>query len=184
MTKKLFSNDCIARLTRPPVSSSAISAVGSGVGSGVGVGFGWNTDELADRMLGITGVVSADVGAGPLELVMLALMDRGIRIHVARWGIELSLLAIGLALGAALTLGATELKAVFGELIGTTVVKSSQLRAVSARGETVRTYIEAPTSTLLNLGLRSTTLDPGTAPTVRPSTGARKWKAPESNWKR
>ena len=83
-----------------------------------------------------------------------------------------STLAVGLALGAALTLGATELKAYFGELIGTTVVKSSQLRAVSARGETVRTYIEAPTSTLLNLGLRSTTLDPGTAPTVRPNSTA------------
>ncbi len=81
-------------------------------------------------------------------------------------------LAIGLALGAALTLGATELKAVFGELIGTTVVKSSQLRAVSARGETVRTYIEAPTSTLLNLGLRSSTLEPGTAPSVRPNSTA------------
>ena len=83
-----------------------------------------------------------------------------------------STLAIGLALGAALTLGATELKAVFGELIGTTVVKSSQLRAVSARGETVRTYIEAPTSTLLNLGLRSSTLEPGTAPSVRPNSTA------------
>ena len=79
-------------------------------------------------------------------------------------------LAIGLALGAALTLGATELRAFFGELIGTTVVKSSQLRPVTARGETVRTYIEAPTSTLLNLGLRSSTLDPGTAPTVRPNS--------------
>ena len=81
-------------------------------------------------------------------------------------------LAIGLALGAALTVGATELKAYFGELIGTTVVKSSQLRAVSARGETVRTYIEAPTSTLLNLGLRSSTLEPGTAPSVRPNSTA------------
>ena len=81
-------------------------------------------------------------------------------------------LAIGLALGAALTLGATELKAYFGELIGTTVVKSSQLRPVSARGETVRTYIEAPTSTLLNLGLRSTTLEPGASPGARPNSMA------------
>ena len=44
---------------------------------------------------GITGVVSADVGAGPLELVMLGLMDRGISIRIARWGIELTLLLIG-----------------------------------------------------------------------------------------
>jgi uncharacterized membrane protein YczE len=54
---------------------------------------------------GITGVVAADVGAGPLELVMLALMDRHVEIRVARWGIELTLLAIGLALGGAAGLG-------------------------------------------------------------------------------
>ncbi|MEI8241400.1 MAG: hypothetical protein WCI22_18470, partial [Actinomycetota bacterium] len=30
----------------------------------------------------ITGVVAADVGAGPLELVMLAIMDRGVGISV------------------------------------------------------------------------------------------------------
>ncbi len=47
----------------------------------------------------ITGVVAADVGAGPLELVMLGLVDRGVSIRAARWGIELALLAIGLALG-------------------------------------------------------------------------------------
>jgi mannose-6-phosphate isomerase-like protein (cupin superfamily) len=81
-------------------------------------------------------------------------------------------LLIGLAVGVALGFGTRELSAYFGELIGTTVVKSSSLRPVSARGETVRTYIEAPTSTLLNLGLRSTTLDPGTAPSVRPNSTA------------
>jgi len=70
-------------------------------------------------------------------------------------------LALGLAIGAALAVGAGELKAYYGELIGTTVVKQSQLRAVPGREGTVRTYIGAPTSTLLNLGLRATTLDPG-----------------------
>jgi quercetin dioxygenase-like cupin family protein len=83
-----------------------------------------------------------------------------------------STLAIGLAVGAALTVGARELPAYFGELIGTTVVKSSQLRAVQGRGETVRTYIEAPTSTLLNLGLRATTLDPGATPSTRANSYA------------
>jgi len=53
----------------------------------------------------ITGVVSADVGAGPLELVMLGLMDKRIGIRVARWSIELTLLAIGLVLGGAAGLG-------------------------------------------------------------------------------
>jgi uncharacterized membrane protein YczE len=54
---------------------------------------------------GITGVVAADVGAGPIELVMLAVMDRGVGIRVARWGIELSLLALGLLLGGAAGFG-------------------------------------------------------------------------------
>jgi uncharacterized membrane protein YczE len=53
----------------------------------------------------ITGVVSADVGAGPLELVMLALMDRRVSIRVARWGIELTLLGLGLALGGSAGIG-------------------------------------------------------------------------------
>lgn len=50
---------------------------------------------------GITGVVATDVGAGPLELVMLAFMDRGMSIRWVRWGMELTLLLLGLALGGA-----------------------------------------------------------------------------------
>lgn len=53
----------------------------------------------------ITGVVAADVGAGPLELVMLALMDRSISIRIARWGIELTLLVLGLLLGGSAGVG-------------------------------------------------------------------------------
>lgn len=54
---------------------------------------------LAIVWAGITGVVAADVGAGPLELVMLAFMDRGVSIRISRWAIELTLLVLGLALG-------------------------------------------------------------------------------------
>lgn len=54
---------------------------------------------------GITGVVATDVGAGPLELVMLAFMDRGMSIRWVRWGIELTLLLLGLALGGAAGVG-------------------------------------------------------------------------------
>ena len=72
-----------------------------------------------------------------------------------------SILVVGMAIGAAVALGARELPAFVGELIGTTVVKSEQLRPITARGQTWRTYIDAPTSTLLNLGVRSITLDPG-----------------------
>ena len=76
---------------------------------------------------GITGVVSADVGAGPLELVMLGLMDRGISIRVARWGIELALLAIGVALGGAVGAGT----AIFA--LGTGPVLAFTLPRASAR---------------------------------------------------
>jgi uncharacterized membrane protein YczE len=60
---------------------------------------------LAVVWVGITGVVAADVGAGPLELVMLALMDRRVGIRVARWGIEGALVIIGVAFGGAVGLG-------------------------------------------------------------------------------
>jgi quercetin dioxygenase-like cupin family protein len=83
-----------------------------------------------------------------------------------------STLAIGLAVGAALALGARELPAFVGELIGTTVVKASQLRPLQGRVETIATYIEAPTSTLLNLGLRVSTLNPGATPGGRPNSRA------------
>ena len=62
----------------------------------VGLGIIW---------VGVTGVVATDVGAGALELIMLALADRGLGIRIARWGIEGVLLAIGLLLGGELGVG-------------------------------------------------------------------------------
>ncbi len=55
--------------------------------------------------IGITGIVSADIGVGPIELVMLGIMDRGISVRVARWGLELTLLTVGVVLGGALGAG-------------------------------------------------------------------------------
>jgi uncharacterized protein len=49
--------------------------------------------------LSITVIVAVDVGAGPLEILMLAIMDKGVGINVTRWGIEITLLALGMALG-------------------------------------------------------------------------------------
>lgn len=60
---------------------------------------------LAIVWAGITGVVASDVGAGPLELVMLAFMDRGASIRWTRWAMELTLLGLGLLLGGAAGLG-------------------------------------------------------------------------------
>ena len=76
------------------------------------------------------------VGAGPLELVMLALMDRGIGIRAARWGIELTLLALGLALGGAAGFGT----AVFA--LGTGPVLAITLPRAAAR---LGTQLSEPT---------------------------------------
>lgn len=69
----------------------------------------WRVAALAVGLVivwvGITGVVATDVGAGPLELIMLALMDRRWSVRVARWGIEAALLAIGVVLGGSVGLG-------------------------------------------------------------------------------
>ena len=50
------------------------------------------------------------------------------------------------------------------ELMGTRVVDAAGIRAAEGPEGTIRTYFDAPTSTLLNLGLRATTLEPGATP--------------------
>lgn len=74
---------------------------------------------------GITGVVAVDVGAGPIELVMLAMMDRGISIRVARWGIELTLLGVGLLLGGAAGLGTALFAFGTGPVLAVTIPRAT-----------------------------------------------------------
>jgi uncharacterized membrane protein YczE len=81
-----------------------------------GLGFVWAA---------ITGVVAADVGTGPLELVMLAFMDRGVGIRVARWGIELTLLALGLALGGAAGFGTAVFAFCTGPVLAVTLPRGA-----------------------------------------------------------
>jgi mannose-6-phosphate isomerase-like protein (cupin superfamily) len=50
------------------------------------------------------------------------------------------------------------------ELMGTRIVEPADLRVATGVEGTIRTYFDAPTSTLLNLGLRSTILEPGATP--------------------
>lgn len=54
---------------------------------------------LAVLYLAISVGIGSNLGTGPIELVMLGLADRGLRLQVARWGIEAVLLAAGIALG-------------------------------------------------------------------------------------
>ena len=73
--------------------------------------------------------------------------------------------AIALALGGAAMLGATELSAYRrAELMGTRIVKASELRTVEGQEGQMQLSFQAPTSTLLNLGLRTLTIAPGATP--------------------
>lgn len=80
---------------------------------------------LAVVWVGITGVVAADVGAGPLELVMLALMDRRVGIRVARWGIEGALVIIGVAFGGAVGLGTVVFALGTGPVLAVTLPRAT-----------------------------------------------------------
>jgi uncharacterized membrane protein YczE len=60
---------------------------------------------LVTIYLGIVCVVTSSVGTGPLELVMLALGDRGWRLDAARWAIELTIFTTGLLLGGQIGVG-------------------------------------------------------------------------------
>ena len=64
-------------------------------------------------------------------------------------------IAIAMALVAGGALAATELPAYFrAELMGTRIVKPSDLRTIQSQEGEIQQYFQAPTSTLLNLGQR------------------------------
>lgn len=123
-------------LGRRPLAATVIGSVVVGLSITWALAVLPNPDQLAPRIgfvalglivvwAGITGVVSADVGAGPLELVMLGLMDRGISIRVARWGIELTLLLIGLALGGAAGVGTAVFALATGPVLAVTLPRAA-----------------------------------------------------------
>ena len=55
--------------------------------------------------VGIIAIVASAAGTGPLELMMLAIADRGVPLHVARWLLEGTLLVAGALLGGQLGIG-------------------------------------------------------------------------------
>ena len=76
-----------------------------------------------------------------------------------------NIFAVTLALTAGAALAATELPAFWKpELMGTRVVRAEDLRTVEGEEGRMQLYFQAPTSTLLNLGLRRMTVDPGVNP--------------------
>ncbi len=77
-----------------------------------------------------------------------------------------------LLLGGVALVGAKELSAYFKpELMGTRIVRAADLRPVEGQEGEMQLYFQAPTSTLLNLGLRRMTMEPGMTPhPARPHT--------------
>ncbi len=60
---------------------------------------------LAVLYVSIAVGVATTLGTGPIELLMLALSDRGVSVQVARWSIEVLVLVIGLILGGQIGVG-------------------------------------------------------------------------------
>lgn len=74
----------------------------------------------------ITTIVAVDVGAGPLEILMLAIMDKRVSIHVARWGIEITLFVIGLVLGGGVGLGTILFAVLTGPILAVTLPRATR----------------------------------------------------------
>lgn len=71
--------------------------------------------------VGVALIVRADIGVGPLEMVMLVATDRSVPLVRARVAIEATTLAVGWALGGALGLGTVGFALVAGPLIAGTL---------------------------------------------------------------
>jgi uncharacterized membrane protein YczE len=67
--------------------------------------------------LGVALIVRADIGVGPLEMVMLVATDRSVPLVRARAIIEVTTLGVGWALGGALGLGTAGFAVAVGPLI-------------------------------------------------------------------
>ncbi|MFZ9540012.1 MAG: YczE/YyaS/YitT family protein [Ilumatobacteraceae bacterium] len=60
---------------------------------------------LALLYISISIGVSTTLGTGPMELLMLGLVDKGVSVQVARWGIEATTVTIGFLLGGQIGVG-------------------------------------------------------------------------------
>jgi uncharacterized membrane protein YczE len=60
---------------------------------------------LAVLYVSIAVGVATTLGTGPIELLMLALSDRGVSVQVARWAIEALVVVIGVVLGGQIGVG-------------------------------------------------------------------------------
>lgn len=119
-------------LRRPPSWGTVIGGVLVGIAINVGLAILPEPEALVWRVpmlvgglavvyLGISLGVASNLGTGPLELLMLAFGDRGIRVDVARWGIEATLLAVGLLLGGQIGAGTVLFLVLTGPVLARTL---------------------------------------------------------------
>jgi uncharacterized membrane protein YczE len=119
-------------LRRPPSWGTVIGGVLVGIAINVGLAILPEPEALVWRIpmlvgglalvyLGISLGVASNLGTGPLELLMLAFGDRGIRVDVARWGIEATLLAVGLLLGGQIGAGTVLFLVLTGPVLARTL---------------------------------------------------------------
>jgi uncharacterized membrane protein YczE len=113
---------------RLPGWGNLVTAAGVAVAVDLAMALLGEPDALAARVplyavgvlvvcLGVGLVVHADIGVGPLEMVMLVATDRRVPLVVARVVIEVTTLAIGWLLGGALGVGTAVFALVAGPLI-------------------------------------------------------------------
>ena len=119
-------------LGRRATIATVLASLGVGAGIDVALDVLPSPDPLLARLgfmvlglvviwIAITGIVATDVGIGPIELLMLAVNDRGVKLHVARWVIEIGLLAAGFALGGAIGLGTAAFALGTGPVLAVTI---------------------------------------------------------------
>jgi len=118
-------------LGRAPSIGTFVSSLLIGLGVNAAIGIVPAPDALGFRFMmlivgltvlysGVVAIVASGRGTGPLELLMLAMSDRGMKLHRARWAIEATLLIGGLTLGGQIGLGT----ALFAGLTGPVLAAS------------------------------------------------------------
>lgn len=101
---------------RPPQWGTIWGTVLVGISVNASLSIVPEPDEMVWRILmfviGITVIyvsisigVATMLGTGPIELLMLALTDRGVSVQFSRWGIEALVLIVGVVLGGQIGVG-------------------------------------------------------------------------------
>jgi uncharacterized membrane protein YczE len=125
-------------LGRRATWATLLASLGVGAGIDLGLELLPSPDQLLGRAaflvvglvviwIAITGIVATDIGIGPIELLMLALTDRGMKLHVARWAIEAVLLAVGWLMGGSVGVGTAAFAFLTGPVLAVTIPRATRM---------------------------------------------------------